>query len=170
MDEFISPVIEKGEIDPDEFDNIKAGYIKEYNTRNRIKTKVYDGMMDLLWKLKSIGVKINILSNKPHFQTEEVVQYYLSNVTFDFICGKKPEFPIKPNPQSVLDMISKLQLDKSEILYVGDTNTDIQTAKNAKLKSVGVTWGFRTKEELIQEGADYIVSNPEEIYKIVIGD
>lgn len=170
VDELISSVIEKGEIDPLEFDDLKAGYIKAYNQRNNTKTKVYDGIMELLKQLKSKGVNINILSNKPHFQTVDVVKHYFKDIVFDQVYGKLPEFEIKPNPASALDLIAKLHLKPEEVLYVGDTNTDMQTAINANLKKVGVLWGFRTKEELIKAGADYIVSRPEEIIDIIVGE
>ena len=83
---------------------------------------------------------------------------------------KKPDFEIKPNPESALAMVSKLQITPEEVLYVGDTDTDIQTAKNAEFKSVGVLWGFRERAELVESGADYIVSQPSQILKIIEGD
>ncbi len=170
LDELITAVIEKGEIDPLEFDEIKEEYIKEYAKRSNNFTRVYDGIFDLLFLLKEMGIKINILSNKPHFQTIKVVRHYLDKVQFDMVYGKKPEFRIKPNPESVLDLISKLGIEKKDVLYVGDTNTDIQTAINAGLRSVGVLWGFRTEAELIKAGADYIVSKPLELLEIIKGD
>ena len=170
VDELISIVLEKGGIDPVEFDSIKKGYMQAYRVRSNTHTKPYLGMIDLLKNLKSYGIKVNILSNKPHHQTIKVVKHYFKDFSFDFVYGKKPEFQIKPNPESLNDMIKKLNLAKNEILYVGDTNTDIQTAKNANLTSVGVLWGFRNRLELANEGATFIVENPEEIIDIVKGD
>lgn len=170
IDETISICIEKGGIDPAEFDSIKEGYMEEYKVRHNRNTRPYEGILDLLNGLKEKGIKVNVLSNKPHHQTLEVIDYYFKDFEFDFVYGKKPEFRIKPNPESLHDMIKKLNIEKKDILYVGDTNTDIQTANNANLTSVGVLWGFRKREELEKEGASFIVSEPSEILKIVIGD
>lgn len=170
MDNLISTVIEKGELDPLLFDQIKANYIKEYAKRKNNKTKIYDGIMEVLEKLKDKNISLNILSNKPHFQTEKVVEYYFKDFKFDQIYGHKPEFKIKPNPESAKDLIKKIGLKPEDVLYIGDTNVDILTAKNANFTSVGVLWGFRKKAELLEAGADYIIKEPNDIYKIMVGD
>lgn len=170
IDELIHRVIAEGHIDPSEFHRLRQGYIDEYAKRNSEKTRPYDGIMDLLSQLKSNGIKTCILSNKPHFQTEAVVDKYFSNAGFDIVFGKLPEFQIKPNPESAQRIIELLNLRNEDVLYVGDTDTDIQTAINAGLDSVGVLWGFRTQAELAKAGADFIVEHPKEILSIVEGD
>lgn len=170
IDELIHSAFKKGNIDSKEFDSVKFGYIKEYGKRQNAKTQIFPGIMELLHSLNQLGVSINVLSNKPHFQTEGVMNYYFNDFPFDFVYGKKTNFEIKPNPESALEIVSKLQLTPKDVLYIGDTNTDIQTAKNAKFKSVGVLWGFRKKAELIEAGADYIVSQPNQILNIIKGD
>lgn len=170
IDELIASVIEKGEIDPLEHPEIKKGYMKEYKVRQNIKTKIFPGILDLIIELQNLEISVNILSNKPDNQTQEVVKHYFRNTKFDYVYGKKTELSIKPYPESVLHLIEKLKVSKDEVLYIGDTNTDIQTAKNAGLKSVGVLWGFRKREELELEGATYIVENPMDILKIVLGE
>jgi phosphoglycolate phosphatase len=170
VDELISAVISKGELDPELFYEIKSGYLEEYARRKSSKTKPYPGILDLLTRLIQHKIAICILSNKPHHQTVEVVDKYFKDISFNIVSGKKPEFPIKPNPASLNDMIKKLNLNLEEILYVGDTNTDIETAKNANLASVGVLWGFRKIEELEQAGATYIVNTVDELFSIIKGD
>lgn len=170
IDELIHSAFQKGNIDTSEFDSVKRGYIEEYGKRQNAKTQIFPGIMELLQNLTTLGVSINILSNKPHFQTEGVVQHYFNDFPFAFVYGKKTNFEIKPNPESALEIVSKLQLTPKDVLYIGDTNTDIQTAKNAEFKSVGVLWGFRKKTELIEAGADYIVSQPYQILNIIKGD
>ncbi len=170
IDELIHAAFKKGNIDSIEFDSVKLGYIEEYGKRQNVKTQIFPGIMELLHNLNQLGISINILSNKPHFQTEGVVKYYFKDFPFTFVYGKKANFEIKPNPESALEIVSRLQLNPKDVLYIGDTNTDIQTAKNAKFKSVGVLWGFRKKAELIESGADYIVSLPNQILKIIKGD
>jgi phosphoglycolate phosphatase len=170
IDVLIHRIMERLEMADSEFEKLKQGYIEEYAIRHNAKTKVYSGIMDLLNELKRDKVKVSILSNKPHFQTIEVIQYYFKNFDFDLVYGKKPEFDIKPNPASALDLIAKLNLSAEDVLYIGDTDTDIETAINASFTSVGVLWGFRKKLELINAGANYIVEKPIDIYKIVVGD
>ncbi len=169
IDELIHTIIKEAKIDTLEFNKIRDGYIKEYAKRNSFKTKPYPGIIDLLNNLKNNGIKICVLSNKPHFQTLEVIEKYFRKTSFDIVFGKKDDYPIKPNPKSAQEIIKMLNLDRGNILYVGDTNTDIETAINAKLKSVGVLWGFRKSEELKEAGADFIVNNANEILNIVLG-
>lgn len=170
IDELIHSAFQKGSINQTEFDRVKLGYINEYAKRRNNKTRIFPGIMQLLTDLKNRNISVNILSNKPHFQTEDVVGDYFGDFKFDYIYGKKTHFEIKPNPESALEIVTKLGITPNDVLYVGDTNTDIQTAINAGFSSVGVLWGFRTKEELIESGANYIVSNPKEILRIAIGD
>lgn len=167
VDELIATLIDKGEMDPAEFHEIKTGYLEEYAVRQRHKTRVYDGMIEVLKQLKAKDIKIGILSNKPHFQTIDVVNHYLPMIAFDKVMGKRREYPIKPNPEALQDILKEWSLEKTSVLYIGDTNTDMQTAFNAGVKSVGVLWGFRSEEELLEAGAQIIVSKPREIIDIV---
>ncbi len=170
IDELIVNIIKAGDLDPKESQDIKNGYIEEYALRSRVKTKPYPTVIELLNALKSMGIQVAILSNKPHFQTEEVVEYYFKDFKFDAVYGKKPEYEIKPNPESALQLIKDLNVSKDDVLYVGDTNTDMETAKNAGFVKVGVSYGFRPAEELIKAGADYIVNRAIDILKIVKGE
>ena len=167
VDELITKVIEVGELNPEEFYEIKTGYLEEYAKRKTENTKPYEGIIELLKALNNLQIKVCILSNKPHFQTIDVVEQYFSEIHMTEVYGKKKEFPIKPDPTSLFDMINQLGMERSEILYVGDTNTDMETAVNAGLKKVGVLWGFRTKQELLAAGADYIVEQPSDILRLV---
>ncbi|XMB71823.1 HAD family hydrolase [Mycoplasmatota bacterium WC30] len=170
IDELIYAVMKKGKIESSEFANIKTGYIEEYANKHNSKTKLFPGIMELLEGLKENNISVNILSNKPHFQTKTVIEHYFKDFKLDQVFGKKPEFEIKPNPESALEMVKLLGLQTNDILYVGDTNTDIQTAKNANFDSIGVLWGFRDEKELIESGADFIVDKPKNILKIALGE
>lgn len=167
VDNLIKQVIKKGNFDQSLFDELKAGYYEVYKQQATITTRIYPGVSDLLKSLKGQGLSLNVLSNKPHSQTIEVISYYFGDSTFDLVYGKKTEFLPKPDQASILDILRVLQLNPEEVLYVGDTEVDIQTAKNAKISSVGVLWGFRTANELKTAGADYLVSDPHEIQKII---
>ena len=167
IDTLIDRIIEFGGLELSMKETLKEGYIKEYAIRQRNKTKPYDGIMEMLDTLLAMGISINILSNKPHFQTVEVVDYYFKGVPFKEIYGKKPEFKIKPCPDSANDLVKRLNLSPQDILYVGDTATDMETALRAHFTSVGVLWGFREKEELIKAGASHIINEPKEIITLV---
>lgn len=129
-------------------------------------TKPYDGIMNMLDNLMDKGIKIAVVSNKPHEFTIEVVKNYFGN-RFEVVYGHMKNTKEKPDPWAVLEVIKKFNVNKDECLYIGDSEIDINTAKNAGVKSVGVEWGFRGKGELESAGADYIVNKPEEILEIL---
>lgn len=129
-------------------------------------TKPYEGIVDMLDKLKEKGIKLGVVSNKPHEFTTEVVKSYFDD-RFEMVYGHRANNPIKPDPSTVFEVIDGFKLDKEECLYVGDSEVDINTAKNAGVKSVGVIWGFRGRGELESAGADYLVNKPEEILRIL---
>ena len=142
--------------------------IKSIYEKNQInKTKAYDGILEMLKTLNKKSVSINILSNKPIDFTKMVVNHFLKEIKFDNVLGARKNIPKKPNPQAVLEIIKNLKLNKKEVLYVGDTGTDMKTAKNAELTSIGVLWGFRDEKELKENGANYIINSPSEILKFI---
>jgi len=141
--------------------------IKSVYEKNQIsKTKPYDGILEMLKILNNKGVSLNILSNKPIDFTKMVVEHFLGDIKFDNVLGAREGVPKKPNPQAVSEIIDNLKLNKEEVLYVGDTGTDMQTAENAGLTSVGVLWGFRGLEELMENNADYIIEETSKIIEI----
>lgn len=167
VDHLIKEVMREADIKDGEFSKLKSGYYEVYKTQSKIFTKVYDGIKELITELKTMGLSINVLSNKPHVQTIDVIDYYFPKNTFNLVYGKKEEFLAKPAPDSALDIINKLNVKPTEVIYVGDTETDMFTAINSNFYSVGCLWGFRKKEELINAGADVLVEKPEEILKLI---
>ena len=129
-------------------------------------TKPYDGIMEMLVCLISKSINIAVVSNKPHEFTTEVVKNYFGD-RFEVVYGHKKNTKEKPDPWAVLEVIDEFKVNKDECLYVGDSEIDINTAKNAGVKSVGVEWGFRGKGELESAGANYIVNKPEQILEIL---
>lgn len=131
------------------------------------KTKPYDKIPEMLKKLKSCGVKTAVATNKDHmFSVKLINDFFGSNV--DFVCGRKDGFPKKPDPYIVNLLIERLNAEKKETLYVGDSNVDMETALNAHLDSCGVLWGFRTKKELLESGAKHIAGNAEQLLDLII--
>lgn len=129
-------------------------------------TKPYEGIIDILDKLIDKEINIAVVSNKPHEFTTEVVKSYFGN-RFKVVYGHKKDTKEKPDPWAVIEVINEFNVNKEECLYVGDSEVDINTAKNAGVKSVGVEWGFRGRDELEKAGANYIIENPEEILGIL---
>ena len=131
------------------------------------QVKPYDDIPKLLAALKEKGLKITVLSNKPHAQTIDVVETLFGKGYFDVIQGQKPEVPIKPSPAGVYEILKQLSLKIDDILYLGDTGTDMQTGKSAGVFTVGVLWGFRKREELEENGADAIIAQPLEALEYI---
>ena len=120
-------------------------------------------MVPALHALKSHGILLTVLSNKPHASAVHVVESVFGKEMFDHIQGQTDTIPIKPDPTGVLDILNRFGVEREDCLYFGDTRTDMQTAHNAGVTAVGVTWGFRPVSELEAYHADILISSPEEI-------
>ena len=153
----------------EELDDSLAKFSEYYSAHKDIKTAPYEGIPELLDQLKQTGIHLCVLSNKPHEISIQIVKEYFGESTFEIILGKSADFPVKPDPTSCLYLISQLGLERSEVLYVGDSNVDMQTARNAGLTKCGVCWGFRSEAELKAEGADHLAHTTEDIYTLVAG-
>ncbi len=137
---------------------------KEYFAKDCMyQVKPYDGILELLAALKERGVKIAVLSNKPHDQTVDVIETLFGAGYFDLIQGQKDGVPIKPDPAGVFAILRKLELEAGDILYLGDTATDMKTGKSAGAFTVGALWGFREKKELEEAHADALIGHPTEL-------
>ncbi len=144
-------------------------FLPFYNEHNRDATAPYPGIVDALQSLKSRGVKIAVASNKYHEGALATMQGYFSEIEFDVIFGHREGYNPKPDPAVVFDILEICGVeDKTEVLYVGDTAVDMQTAKNAEVPAVAVTWGFRSEEELRACNPEYVIHNPEELLGIAI--
>ena len=131
------------------------------------KTAPYPGLPDMMERLKAAGVTMAVLTNKPDAAATPVAERYYPGV-FELVQGALPDMPTKPDPTLLHLLMERLGARPEETLFVGDSNVDIQTAKNAGLKSCGVLWGFRTREELEAEGADFIVSTAQQLQACIL--
>lgn len=129
-------------------------------------TKPYDGIYEMLEELNRRDIKLAVVSNKPHEFVEDVVKKYFKD-TFEITYGQRVNHTTKPDPKTVFEVMESLKVDKSECIYVGDSDVDIYTARNAKVKSVGVAWGFRGTRELREAGADYIIETPTKLISLI---
>ena len=123
----------------------------------------YKGILELLEQLKMRGIKLAVLSNKPHKQAVHVVETIFGSGYFRQIRGQQEGIPRKPDPTAVLQIAEILHAKPEEVLYVGDSEVDVATGNAANMKTVGVTWGFRSREALRAAGAERIADRPEEI-------
>lgn len=145
------------------FERVFHDYDTAYNADVAYKTTIFDGMLETLDMIKARGVKLAIVSNKPDFATQTVVRALYGEGYFDFVTGQKPGGILKPDPTVVLSVMDSFGATREECLYIGDTSTDMQTGKRAGMRTVGVLWGFRGREELEENGADVIISRPCEL-------
>lgn len=167
VDSLVNSVLNEQSADKSLFLEIKEKYLANYLVKQKEFTKPYSGIVTLLETLKERQIRVSVLSNKPDVDTLAVIRHYFSDYPFFLVMGKRDGYEVKPNPASVNEIVKAIAVDKSEILYVGDTKTDMETAVNAKLTPVGVLWGFRKKDELLQSGAEFIISHPSELIDII---
>ncbi|MCA8926146.1 MAG: HAD family hydrolase [Planctomycetes bacterium] len=140
-----------------------AAFREVYGARLTAESRVYPGIAELLAGLEARGVPCAVCSNKPHGMTERVVRALLGEASFVCVEGERPERPRKPDPAAALDVARALGVAPSEVAFVGDTKTDMQTAVAAGMQPVGVAWGFRDRAELEEHGAALVVEDPAEL-------
>lgn len=131
-------------------------------------TRPYPGIPALVQSLRAKGIGMAVITNKADEFAGQVVSQYFPGI-FDIVLGLREEFAAKPDPASVLHTMELLGARPAATLYCGDSDVDMHTARNARLKSCGVLWGFRDKEELAAAGADYIAASADELEKIILG-
>ena len=127
----------------------------------------YDGIPEMLNALKERGIHLAVLSNKPDRQTVKVVKEIFGENVFDYAQGQKDGIRRKPEPDGVWYLMEQMQVSKEECLYIGDSEVDAATGKNAGLKTIGVLWGFRDRTTLETAGADHLIARPEELLQFV---
>ncbi len=159
---------DKGD-DPVAFASLKKAYMPLYKAYQEDSTKPFDGLEETLHDLKGKGISMFVVSNKPDSLAQIVVPHYLPGL-FKGISGQKEGELPKPNPSSTLRIIEDFSLSKEETLYVGDSSFDVETAHNAGLKSVLVLWGYGFYTAELKARADYVISFPEELEKLVIAN
>ena len=147
-------------------DKVVSTMMEYYSIHCTDHTELYPGIEPLIKEAKDRGLKLAVFSNKPHPFTEIIVNRLLPGM-MDMIQGYTCEELKKPNPAEVLRICREMAFSVSDVLYVGDSDVDIITAKNAGMRSAGVLWGFRGESELRKAGADYIVSIPSQILELL---
>jgi len=139
----------------------------DYASRYMTKSHPYKGILATLNQLQAKHIKLSVVSNKMDDYTQTMIKHYFPQVNFIYVTGELEGVDRKPDPTLTLQAINAMDLAKEHILYVGDTRVDMQTAHNAGLKSVGVTWGFRSQKELEDHHADFIIRTPKELLSLL---
>ena len=166
VDRLITLCVPGGENDPNLSDAIKE-YRTYYAAHSEIKTRAYDGISELIEKLISAGVKVAVVSNKIHVSTVTLCKKYFPEI--ETVCGERESEGIrrKPYPDTVIESAHKLGVPLSETVYIGDSEVDVQTSKNAGVDCISVLWGFRDRDYLAKNGAVLFAETPEDVYKII---
>jgi phosphoglycolate phosphatase len=150
---------------------IEAGlqrFLEAYDRNYCKETKPYEGIVLVLRALRRNGILLAVNSNKRDDYTRQLIKLLLPDIEFVAIYGEREGVAKKPDPQAAWEIAKQMALDTKDILYVGDSKTDMVTATNAGMNSIGVLWGFRDEKELDEHKATYIVKRPQGIYNIAV--
>jgi len=131
------------------------------------QTRLYDGIPELVSALAQRRLHLAVLSNKPDPFTKRMIAHFFQPSPFAIVRGQLPDVPIKPNPTAALQIAKELGAPPADWLYLGDTNTDMLTARAAGMHPVGVLWGFRERDELVASGAEHIVAKPADVLPLL---
>ena len=149
-------------------DKVHNAFTQHYKKHSADNTKAYDGIYGMLDELKASGIKLAVLSNKADYAVKALCDKYF-NGYFDVCAGEIAGIPRKPEPKGVYLIIEQLNVCSEKCVYVGDSEVDILTAKNAGIDCISVDWGFRDRQVLIKTGANAIASNSDELLSMIIG-
>ncbi len=149
-----------------QFKQILEVFTKHYTANMHNKTKPYDGIIDMLKTFKTKGFKQAIVSNKIDGAVQELNEIFFKNYILA-AAGESQSVRKKPAPDSVFAVLKKLNSAPATAVYIGDSEVDIQTAQNAGLPCISVSWGFRQKDFLLKNGAKYVADTPQQIYAIL---
>ena len=145
-------------------------FIPYYDTHKCDCTRPYDGIPEMLKTITDRGVRLAVASNKYQDGAEKLVSHFFGEYDFVKILGQRDGQPIKPDPAIVDQILADVpKVAKEQVVYVGDSNVDMQTGLNAGVRTVGVSWGFRTREELAAYSPSAIVDTPEELSRVILG-
>jgi phosphoglycolate phosphatase len=138
-----------------------------YGARWHLKTRPYPEICAVLRRLAALRLRLSVLSNKPHTLTLSVVERFFAPGTFTAVLGSEAGFPRKPEPAAAIELAHRLSVDAAQCCYVGDTATDMRTARAAGMYPIGALWGFRDAEELLASGAETLAEQPSDLVSIV---
>lgn len=154
--------------DSDTLSKVHKDFLEYYGEHFFDLTTDYEGIKKVLYELKKDGFMLLVISNKAEVMAKLVVEKVFGDV-FDVVVGKREGYPAKPDPALTLKIIQELKISPKECVFIGDSGMDMKTAVSCGCVPVGVLWGFRTEKELKENGAEYLLSHPQQI-SVVIKD
>ncbi len=153
--------------DPKAFNSVYKTYNEAYNSSPYYLTDPYEGIAEMILCLRQQGTRLAVLSNKPDFAVKAAVEHFFPNC-FDVVLGGRENIPLKPAPDSLINLMESLGATTNNALYVGDSEVDVLTARNAEIRHfVAVSWGFRSRDQLVTAGAKNIIDTPSEILNFI---
>ena len=157
-----------GKVEKEVFDGVLAEFKRYYGEHCEDNTKPYEGIMPLLEELKKRGIKTAVVSNKADFAVKKLAEGYFQGLLQEAV-GENEEGGIrkKPAPDSLLAVMQRLGAGTRSTVYVGDSEVDIQTAQNAGVVCISVTWGFKDREFLVENGATLLIDEPKELLEVL---
>ena len=141
----------------------RADFVRYYTEHIDVYTKPYPGIPELLAELTRRGIRVAVASNKFQAGTEKLIRLFFPEIPFAAVFGQRPDVPLKPDPAVVEEILACTGVPRERVLYVGDSGVDMETARAAGVRSAGVTWGFRDREELVAAGAGRLVDRAAEL-------
>ncbi|MBO5872833.1 MAG: HAD family hydrolase [Clostridia bacterium] len=156
----------EGNSSAEEVKEAREIFLSYYKEHFADKTVAYDGIIPLLKALKMAGIHTAVCTNKAH-EMAKVIDSKLFYDLFDIVIGQSDEYPLKPDPTSLFNIMKNFGAKPQETVFIGDSDVDMRTAKNGKAIPIGVTWGFRTADELNTNGAEHLAHTPSDILNII---
>lgn len=157
----------EGKKTPANVQQVRQAFLPYYDEHNTDATVPYPGIPELLVALREQGRQLAVASNKYQRATEKLIGHYFPDIRFTAVLGQREGIPVKPDPAIVREILLRAGADEKETLYIGDSGVDMQTAANSGVDSIGVTWGFRPREELLACGAGKIVDRAADILEAI---
>ena len=168
IDKLFERALPEGEKSKENVLRVRKEFVPYYDIHNADDSRPYPGIPELLSYLQDAGIQITVASNKYQAATQKLIDHYFPEIHFIAVFGQREGVKVKPDPTVVFDILEIAKVTKEEVLYVGDSGVDMQTAANAGVTACGVTWGFRPRAELEEFSPQYIVDTAEEIKRLIL--
>lgn len=168
IDKLFERALPEGEKSKENVLRVRKEFVPYYDVHNADDSRPYPGIPELLAYLQASGIQIAVASNKYQAATQKLIDHYFPEIHFTAVFGQREGVKVKPDPTIVFDILEVAKVTKEDVLYVGDSGVDMQTAANAGVTACGVTWGFRPRTELEEFSPQYIVDTAEEIKRLIL--
>lgn len=168
MKKLVERALPESARDADNVERCAAAYLRHYEQCWRDQTRVYEGMLEAVQELRNRGIRLGVLSNKPHRFTALCCEHFFPAGLFEVVLGQRDGVPRKPDPTAGTEIAGRLGLAPAECAYVGDSGIDMEFAVRAGMRRIGVLWGFRDRQEIVENGAEVLVERPLELLQVTL--